>query len=447
MTDGEPRGPAPERSRSGRTKALRLAGSMAVIAAVVVVAGVATAVHAGFLGGSRAGSGSARPGSSAPTGGTVPNTWQMVGLPPGFSATGVSCVGAADCWVIGSGAGGDPSASAIWQYSGRAWTSVAIAGVGSGALEGLTCVSADDCWAVGQHITVPQTGDSDAVVKPFIEHDAGAGFSPVTGPTVPGDADGLSEVTCVGADDCWAVGSYAANSENGGDGIIHPLIEHYDGDSWTVVTGTGPLIDHAGLGTVSCFASDECWAGGGTPNGGVIEEFDGSSWSVVSDPQLAPSPGFSASGVGTVVCTGPEDCWGVGSTGYPTVPDQLTQPLIAHYTGSGWTPVSSPYVSGPNGALLTGIACVSADDCWAVGSTQPAAVALPALLGPTPTPSPDPALFSQPLVEHYNGGAWEVVVTPQSGTENMGLGAITCIPSTGDCYAAGLSALWTLSGA
>jgi hypothetical protein len=198
--------------------------------------------------------------------------------------------------VIGWDAGGD--ANAIWQYSGRAWTSVTIVGVGSGSLEALACVTADDCWAVGQHITVPQTSDSDAVVKPLIEHDAGAGFSPVTDPTVPGDADGLSEVTCVGADDCWAVGSYAANSENGGDGIIHPLIEHYDGDSWTVVTGTGPLIDHAGLGTVSCFASDECWAGGGTPNGGVIEEFDGSSWSVVSDPQLAPSPVSARAGSG-----------------------------------------------------------------------------------------------------------------------------------------------------
>ena len=202
MADGGPHGQAPGRSRSRGARALRLAGSVVVVAVVIVAAGVAMAVHVGLLGGAGSGSG------PAPTGGSVPTAaaaggWQTVDLPTGFSATGISCVSADDCWLIG--ANHDRNASpAVWRYSGGAWTSVAIAGVGSGALEGLTCVSADDCWAVGQHITVPQTGASDAVVKPLIEHDAGAGFSPVTGPPAPGDADSLSSVTCAKADDCWA---------------------------------------------------------------------------------------------------------------------------------------------------------------------------------------------------------------------------------------------------
>jgi hypothetical protein len=442
----EPHGPAGGRSRSRRSTALRLAGSAGVIAAVLAVAGVAVAVHLAGRGSSGPGSGPGPSGGSAPTGAAVPDDWQPVGLPAGFSADGISCVSTADCLVIGWGAAGEPSATAIWRYSGGAWTSVPIAGVGSGALEGLTCVTADDCWAVGQHQTVPPS-DSDGVTKPLIEHDTGSGFAPVSGPVVPGDADGLGSITCAGADDCWAAGTYAANSENGGDGILHPLLEHYDGSGWTVATLAGPLIDYGGLGAVSCFGPDECWASAGTPDGGVVEEFDGSSWSVVSAPLLAPSPGFSQSGVGRVACTSPTDCWAVGSTGYPTVPNQLTQPLIAHYDGTGWTPVSSPSVSGPNGAVLSGIACVSSDDCWAVGSTQAAFQALPAFIGPTPTPSPDPALFSQPVIEHYTDGAWELVATPQSGTENTGLGDITCLPSSDDCYAAGQSALWILTGA
>jgi len=413
-----------------------------VVAVVIVAAGVAMAVHVGLLGGAGSGSG------PAPTGGSVPTAaaaggWQTVDLPTGFSATGISCVSADDCWLIG--ATHDRNASpAVWRYSGGAWTSVAIAGVGSGALEGLTCVSADDCWAVGQHITVPQTGASDAVVKPLIEHDAGAGFSPVTGPPAPGDADSLSSVTCAKADDCWAGGNYAANSENGGDGIEHPLLEHYDGSAWTLSALAPPVIDYAGLDGTACLGPDECWASVGTADGGVVEEFDGASWTVVSAPQLAPSPGFSQSGVGRVTCIVADDCWAVGSTGAPTVPNLPTQPLIAHYTGAGWVTVSSPHVSGPNGATLAGVACLSASDCWAVGATMPEAIALPAELS---TPSPDPALFPQPVIEHYDGSAWTVLATPQSGTDDTGLADITCAPATGACFAAGMSALWILTGA
>ena len=412
---------------------------MAVIAAVVVAAGLATAVHLGLLGGSEAGAG------SGPTGAIVPEGWRVVDLPAGFTASGISCVSAGGCWLIGTNHDSDASPG-VWRYSGGAWTSVAIAGVGDGALEGLSCVSADDCWAVGQHVTVPQTTDSDAVVKPLIEHDTGSGFSPVTGPPAPGDADSLSSVTCAGANDCWAGGNYAANSENGGDGIEHPLLEHYDGGAWTVSALAPPLIDYAELDGTSCLDPDECWASVGTAGGGVEEEFDGASWTVVSAPQLAPSPGFSQSGVGRVSCAGADDCWAVGSTGLPSVPNQLTQPLIAHYTGTGWVTVSSPRVSGPNGATLASVACLSPSDCWAVGATMPEAIAQPARLPPA-SPSPDPALFSQPVIEHYDGSTWTVLATPQSGTGSTGLGDITCAPAAGECFAAGMSALWIMTGA
>jgi hypothetical protein len=334
--------------------------------------------------------------------------------------------------------------SAIWQYAGGTWTSVRIAG--SGHLKGLTCVTARECWAVGDQFTVPPGNDSDGVLKPVLEEDTGAGFLAVTGPAVPGDSDALDSVTCAGADDCWAVGGYGADSQNGGDGILHPLIEHYDGSAWTVVTSAGATLDYVMLDGVYCASRDECWAGGNASAGVVIEEFDGSSWSVVSTPQLVAPAGLSETGAAAFACINPDDCWVVGNTGSPTVHNQLTQPLIAQDTAGGWTLASSPYVSGPNGAVLSGVACLSADDCWAVGATNPEADFSPLILGPTPTPSPDPAMYSQPVLEHYTGGSWKVIPTAQSGTENEGLGTIMCDPSAGICDAVGAGGLEILTG-
>lgn len=414
------------RAHGRRGRAGSFAATVALIAALAVVAAVAVAVHVGLVGGPRSGDG------------------QTVGLPPGLTADGISCVGSSDCWVIGSsdtGSGGVP-ASAIWQYAGGNWTTVGISGTGS--LAGLVCVTTTDCWAVGSHVTAPQTNHSDATYQPLIEQDTGTGFIPVNEPVASGDANSLAAVTCVTADDCWAVGMYAANSENGGDGIIHPLIEHYDGSAWTVVTSTA-LPDYGGLNAVTCVDAGECWAVGGI-SGALIEEFDGTVWTVVSDSNLGTPPGQSGSSLSAVECTGPSSCWAVGSTGQPTtLTASLMQPLVVEYTGAGWTVASSPYVSGPNGAAVTGIACVSADDCWAVGATNPEGSELPAFIGPTPTPSPDPAMYAQTVIEHYDGGSWEVIATQQSGTENEGLSAISCDPSTGTCDAVGALGLEILA--
>jgi hypothetical protein len=413
------------RSHRRQARVGRLAGSVAVIAAIALVAGIATAVHVGLLGGPR------------PAGTSAPGDWQTVSLPSDFSATGsISCVGPDDCWLLGTSHSGSTSdgysagTSAIWQYSGGAWTSVPFSGPAT--LDGLTCVTADDCWAVGGHFTVPP-GPNDGVTQPLIEHSDGTGFSAVIEPQVPGDVDSLQAVSCVSADDCWADGSYGANSENGGDGILHPLVEQYDGSAWTVVNGAASGLDGAELTAVTCARPDECWAVGSQSTGAFMEEFDGASWNVVSSSAL------TRIGLAAVACPSPTDCWAVGSTGAPTTPTApLQAPLIAQYIGTGWEMASSPFVQGgPNGAVLSGIACSSADDCWAVGTIQEA---LWDLVG-TPPPNTAP-----PLIEHWDGSSWTVVGGLPADTGGGGLGDIACLPSSGDCYAVGPDQFHTLVG-
>jgi hypothetical protein len=396
---------------------------VAVIAAIAVVAGIATAFHLGLLG-----------GSSSPVG-SGPGAWQAVSLPPGFSATGISCAGPDDCMLLG--VHGTGAASAIWRSGDGTWTSVSIGGPGT--LLGLTCVSADDCWAVGDHFTEPASSSSDGVLQPLIEHGDGLGFSTVSEPQVPGDADTLDSVACVGPDDCWAVGSYGANSENGGNGILHPLVEHYDGSAWTVVTSPGSEMDDAGPDAAGCTGTDACWGFAPTAESRPLEEFDGATW--VTAPYSLGSSLLSGDTVGAAACLNPSDCWAVGSTGDSTASGYVaseSHPLVARFSGSGWTIVSSPLVSGPNGALLSGVACISAGDCWAVGAIQGP---LSDLIG-TPQPNTEP-----PLIEHWDGGSWTLVGGLPADSGGDGLSDITCVRSTGDCYAVGADLFYTLNGA
>ena len=96
----------------------------------------------------------------------------------------------------------------------------------------MTCASAGDCWAAGGLLS---TGDS----PPLIEHDAGSSWAIVsTASPSPGLANPSSSylkgVTCTSPADCWAVGD-TLNIQ--GD---QPLIEHFVGSSWAIVSTANP---------------------------------------------------------------------------------------------------------------------------------------------------------------------------------------------------------------
>jgi hypothetical protein len=414
---------------------------VAVVAAVALVAVAAVNVHLS----ARHGAVAASPlPSSGATPGPSPNAWRALSLPTGFSATGISCPDAGDCWVIGSSitAGSPDGALAVYRYSDGAWTSVSLpASVG---IDDLTCVADDDCWAAGSR--VPPAGvDTDGILQPVIEHSTGGPFTVFSSPVMTG-LDQLAAVTCANADDCWAVGSYGSQTilqtpgnPNATEVVVsHPLVEHYDGTGWTVVTIAAPA-GNSGLSAVTCVSAQDCWAVGGVGGqdgaGGVLlEHYAAGAWAAVSSPAITGNPNDTFSAIS---CATADDCWVVGSTGGPqtaTAPTQ--QPLVLHYAGDGWTQVPTPEITSANGGAFTGVACTAPDGCWAVGG---ASGPVWDLVG---TP---PAGMAQTVIERWTGASWERVTSPQSGGEGSGLSAISCAPATSVCYAAGGSLLLTLT--
>jgi hypothetical protein len=186
---------------------------------------------------------------------------------------GVACASAGGCWAVGV----TPIAgnALIEHYTGSNWSLASTPNPSTG-LSGVTCVSAGDCWAAGGLLS---TGDS----PPLIEHDAGSSWAIVSTPSPsPGV---LTGVTCTSPRDCWAVGN-TFNIQ--GD---QPLIERFVGSSWAIVSTANPSPGFANpsssyLKGVACTSPGDCWAVGNTLNiqgdQPLIEHFVGSSWAIVS---------------------------------------------------------------------------------------------------------------------------------------------------------------------
>lgn len=409
----------------------RLAAFVAVIAVAALVAGVTIAVHLGIHGSSR--SVSTSTSTSSPISSPSPGDWQAVSLPSGFGAMSVSCPGAGDCWILGSTGSG---ASSVWRYSDGVWTSVSVPG--QGILKGLTCVNADDCWAVGY--SVPPGITSDGVLQPLIEYDDGAGFSDVSSPMMMGVGQ-LNAIACSSVNDCWAVGEYGSQNISQQQGSIsetasaQPLVEHYDGANWMVVTVPAPSTDSELL-AVTCVGTEDCWAvGQDVYGGGLTEHYFAGAWELEGSPD---GGGVAGDLLSAVTCPAVDDCWAVGNTSPPHSGQPPQQPLVEHYAGTNWAVVASPHLSAVGGGVLSGIACTPSGDCWAVGDAQ----------GPiwdlVGTPPPN---GTQSLIEYYSGGSWEVVPSPQASGEGADLTGIACVPSTTECYATGDSLFESTFGA
>src|SRR5258708_15874476 len=140
------------------------------------------------------------------------------------------------------------------------------------------------------------------------------------------------------------------------------------GTSWAIVSSanTSGTQSNFLLG-VTCMSASECWAVGYYYNDNVIsqtliERWDGTLWTIVSSPNTSTTDYNSLSGV---TCVSASECWAVGY--YFTGDNFIDQTLIERWDGTSWSIVSSPNTSTTEANVLLGVTCVSASECWAVG--------------------------------------------------------------------------------
>jgi hypothetical protein len=296
------------------------------------------------------------------------------------------------------------------------WCTVQTPALGvDNQLNAIAPVSSRDMWAVGQ--SRPGTGlwgcpegpPNIGAPRPLIEHFNGSSWSAVTVPTPSTPSrygSALRAVSAASSSDVWAVG--------GG------VIEHFDGTSWHLA---GRLFAHAnnkggyGLEGVWALSRTDVWAVGGIISlrsyRPVIEHFDGQHWETV----------MSASGSGVLDAisgTAADDVWAVGHTGHHT--------LVEHFDGTRWqvTPSPDSPLAGSRGtSQLESVVTISSRNVWAVGFAFQAS----------------PPLRPRPLTMHFDGQKWRVVSSPElTGAKLLGVAA----DSPNDVYAVGTAGSQTL---
>jgi hypothetical protein len=287
-------------------------------------------------------------------------------------------------------------------------------------LNGVTCISSSDCWAVGDYYT------SANAYQTLIEHWDGNGWTIVPSQNSdPTQTNLLFNVACVSSSDCWAVGKHKTIVQAGGGTILivdQTLTQHWDGTTWTIVTSPNSQPIENYLLDVACTSTSDCWAVGYSRDivSGLYQTLIEHWDGTVWS--LAVSPNTDQHNyLQSVTCTSTSDCWTAGASSDPSNGSDET--LVQHWDGSAWSIVASPNNPTPAGSLgnsLSDLTCNSASDCWASGSSDPG-----------------PGFGWATLIEHWDGSVWTIVASPNtSPTRNNFLFGVTCA-SASDCWVVG----------
>jgi hypothetical protein len=220
-----------------------------------------------------------------------------------------------------------PSGTSFFEHwDGTTWSLVPVPDDGSGAhvvLAGLHAFSSDDVWAVG-HGQDPASGESVGVSA---LHWDGRSWSATD--AAVGDPHAVFEsVSGSSPRDVWAVGTTVDDNVSG----LVPLIEHWDGASWSIVPAGGAESVASGgtrLYGVTAISPSDAWAVGeyaGHVAGEVrtaglylLEHWDGHQWNLVDTPRTSVEDGLWA-----VSASDSANAWIAGS-------DQLSIPAFPGY--------------------------------------------------------------------------------------------------------------------
>jgi len=221
------------------------------------------------------------------------------------------------------------------------------------------------------------------------------GWHVIASPSMNVDGNELLSVSALNDHDAWAVGESSDNFS----GDYFPLVEHWNGTAWSLVTVPEP--DNTYLSSVRALSANDVWAVGGSQNQSTfidqtyVIHWNGSTWMVVSSPNI----GGQSNDFNALAKTDMSDIWGVGS--YFSTVTSSQQTLTEHWNGSSWSVFASPDVNGVNNELL-GAGAERSSDVWAVGD------------------SGDPInVVAQTLIEHWNGAAWSIVSSPTVGSYSI----------------------------
>jgi Phosphoesterase family len=324
---------------------------------------------------------------------------------------GVSASSATDAWAVGAyyPPGSTVLATLGEHFDGTRWTAFPLPNVGvqENTLLAVSMTSTGLGWAVGYFV------NGKFQQQTLIEHFDGMAWSVVPSPSPGAQQNIFYGVATITDSDVWAVG--ASQDSNG---LWHTLTEHWDGSGWSVVEAVDAGVNGNQLYAVKALSTNNVYAvgqqaGAGFPNQALIEHWNGKSWSVISgpkDPSASALPlgvtatASSLTAVGqqetdtarytTYVAAGAPSSLSIQTTpnagmgendlfGVATATDGSTwavgwdidpatgnhDPLVLHGVNGVWSLVSSPSFAAGSDSGLAAITAIPGGGLWAVGVT------------------------------------------------------------------------------
>jgi hypothetical protein len=345
---------------------------------------------------------------------TSGNEWQVVPTPDLSSfdndLSSVSAASPTDAWAVG--AYYPPSNPEVlstlgMHWEGKRWTAYPMPNVGpnENSLLGVSELGNGEAWAAGYFAS------ANYEQRTLIEHFNGSAWEVLPSPNPGAQGNIFYGVSALDGSDVWAVGGQRDSS-----GIWHPLVEHYDGSKWSVVSVPDPGNDVL-LYAISASSANDIYAvgqeGSSFPSQALLEHYNGKEWSVTKteeDPTETLDPfGLDATASGVTVVGARES----DETPFTT--------LAASGTESGVTLQSSPS-TGTGENDLFGATTAADGSRWAAGWYV--------VEGPEDV--------HRTLLEHEVNGQWSPVASPNPSEEENGFSSITAIPG-GGLWAAGIT--------
>jgi hypothetical protein len=353
---------------------------------------------------------------------------------PSPSITSMSCATASSCAAIGAYTNSEGDASMLLTRSGGSWTTSLVplpAGVNAvyADAEGVSCGSPSFCVAVGRYYT-PNTDIGGALLLTW----TGGSWQATQAP-LPGNAEDLSYaslngVSCPSASYCVAVGSYTDTS-----GLGEGLLLTWSGGSWSAaeaplpgnVVGPGINISHGGPDAVSCASPSSCVAVGyytdtSSVSQGLLLTMSKGSWTAAEAALPGNAAGNPYVQLTELSCDSASACVAEGT--YEDASSH-SDTLLLTWSGGSWESAETPLpadAASDSDVLISGLACASVSDCFAVGSYT------------------DTSGSGGGLLVTWTNGSWSAGQVPlpadASTPQGAGLGGISC-PSSVYCVAVG----------
>lgn len=356
---------------------------------------------------------------------------------PGLSADGpapalfgVAAASADDIWMVGALGGQTNSLSESSQTLIEHWDGKSLRvihspdkGENGDRLLDVAEVTPYDIWAVGsvtqpwpQALAQPMSNTQLPGVHTLIEHWDGRQWSIVPSPDGTTAANGLNElrhIAAISANDIWAIGytgrlPYQDENDYRADEneilmstYVTPLVEHWNGHTWSIVQLPSSLRAQALVG-VAASADSNLWISGFSISGQhfrpLLIRWDGQKWQRIASLTAGDYwYSFNVQSANNVWAQGIQVTGSQGGL-------QLQGPtIIGHWDGVTWqeeTLANPAFLSdsSPQQAIDT-LVVNSFKDIWAAGGQS----------GSAGTANGIAPVF----IVHWNGQSWQQVSLPQ----------------------------------